>query len=168
LKVIAGIVVGASTAGGGMKGSGQSGGLGVSKASFGDNARLAGRDINEMIESMHGDIAEIKNSVINQFSKVTTALGEGDTLQESVAEFLFYTSFPSEGEPVNDAAKAARTLQESGWMLFSTSSGYVAGDGLVLVFRRIRPPRQDDQRLPSGGYRVRIYHGLNNIEMDYQ
>src|SRR5712671_4353671 len=41
----------------------------ASGAKFGDDAKVAGRDINEMIENLQGDVKEIKDSVINQVTE---------------------------------------------------------------------------------------------------
>lgn len=133
----------------------------ASGAKFGDQAKIAGRDINEMIENLQGDIKEIKDSVINQVT-------ESGLSHDSVSEFLFFTSFLSAGEPINESAKAIRGLQGHGWSLFSTASSYAGGNGLVLVFRRIRPPAQGDRNTTGNYYPTRIYHGLDEIEMDYQ
>jgi hypothetical protein len=168
LKIIAGVLIGASSAVERSKAATRKGGVDVAQGTFGDHARLAGRDINEMIESMHGDVAQIKDSVINQFSKVSSALEDGGVSKDHVVEFLFYTAFLAEGEVVNNAARATRRLQQVGWTLFSTGSNYAGGDGLLLLFKRVRPAREDDEALPSGGYRVRVYHGLDGIEMDYE
>lgn len=133
----------------------------ASGARFGNDARVAGRDINEMIENLQGDIKEIKDSVINQVT-------DSGLSEDSVTEFLFFTSFLSDGEPINESAKVIRNFQPHGWSLFSTAGSYAGGNGLVLVFRRLRPPTQRDRRSSEGYYPARIYHGIDEVEMDYE
>lgn len=138
----------------------------ASGATFGDAAKVAGRDINETIEKMQGDVKEIKDSVINQV--LESGLGK-----DTVTEFLFFTSFFGgdarrlAGEPINESAKAIRQLQENDWSLFSTTTSYTGGNGLVLIFRRTRRPDESDVKISADKFMTRIYHGLDEVEMDY-
>lgn len=60
-----------------------------------------------------------------------------------------------------------------GWLremetLRKAASSYAGGSGLVLVFRRMRPPASNDRRTNGEYFPARVYHGLDEIEMDYE
>lgn len=160
LGAIAGYLFGAKAGDSEESESGSS--VDASGATFGNAAKVAGRDINEMIENLQGDVKEIKDSVINQ---VLDSSGISDGV---VTEFLFTTSFLKAREPINESAKAIRNLQRRGWSLFSIASGYGGDDGLVLVFRRVRPPGPGDESIDGNRYDIRVFHGIDEVELDYQ
>jgi hypothetical protein len=166
LGAIVGYLFGAKTNGRDKSNAGSS--VEASGSEFGDNARIAGRDINEMIETMHGEVQEIKDSVINQFPKIAGALDHAAFAPGQVTEFLFFTSFLTIGEPINESAKVVRELQPRGWSLISTTSSYAGRDGLMMVFRRVRPPEPEDQKIDDNQYLTRVYHGIDEVEMDYE
>lgn len=90
LKVIVGVLVGAGAAlfkeeekDKKEKSTGQGSNVDVNASQFGDNAKIAGRDINEVIEKMEGDINNMKgnidqisNAVINQYQTLGDSLAE--------------------------------------------------------------------------------------------
>lgn len=170
LKLLGGVVVGAS---GGAKlskpGNGsRSGGVDVAGSSFGEGARIAGRDLNEIIEEMHSNVSQIRDSVVNQISQVSQILEETGAVEDKVVEYLFYTAFLMDAELVAEAATITRQLQPNGWSLFSAMPSYVDTEGLVLLYRRVRDPEDSDTLIPgTKNYRVRFYHGRNQIEVDY-
>jgi len=171
LKVIVGVLVGASAAyvSGKKPSSEDTGAIQIGSSQFGNHVKIAGRDINEIIEAMYNEVSEIRDSIINQYNKVTNILEQFGEPEGQVVEYLFYTAFLTEGEPINEAAKVIRDLQSSGWHLFATTSSYIDQEGIVLIFRRTREPRPDDEMIPgTGKYRVRVYHGRNAVELDYQ
>jgi uncharacterized integral membrane protein len=171
LKVLAGIIVGASA----TKGSSEQqrrreeAGVGIASSTFGSHAKVAGRDINEMIESMYGEVSEIRDSVINQYGQISRVLESVSLVEDQVVEYLFHTVFATDGEPLNEIAKAARELQGSGWTLLYSMPSYVQRDGIVAVFRRGRAPSQEDKPIPGTRiYLSRFYHGRRQVELDYE
>lgn len=169
LKVIVGVLVGASAAFTSSvnkeKKKASESSVDICPSSFGNNTKIAGRDINEVIEEMYNEVSEIRDSVVNQYNKVLGTIEQSN----QVLEYLFYTAFFVDGEPIDQAAKIIRNLQNSGWHLFATTASYINQEGIVLIFRRKRKPKPEDQKIPgTENYRVRIYHGLNQVELDYQ
>ncbi|MFZ5953630.1 MAG: hypothetical protein ACOYT8_00855 [Candidatus Dependentiae bacterium] len=162
LKVIVGILIGlSSTISTNKKETENESSANVNGSNFGDNTKIAGRDINEIIEEMYNEVGEIKDSVINQYSNTSKIVGKQSDLFDQVAEYLFYTSFLIDGEPIENSAKIIQELQLDNWSLFSVASSYINKDGIVLVFNRIREPKNDDELIPgTKKYKTRIYHGI--------
>ncbi len=165
LKVVVGIVVGFAAAKG-NKLFGKSG-VDASGATLGDNAKLAGRDINEMIENMHGSIEQMKDSVVNQYSQISNSINSQDLIPNMVSEYLFFSFFSSDGEPINEIAKATRALQLKEWNFVTFSNFYDGKHGFTALYHKTRKPNDSDQKTNEGHYRVRFYYGIDQLELDY-
>jgi len=84
LKVIVGVFVGVSATFAAESGKGKSEhGVDMGSSKLGDNAKVAGRDINEFIDkvindikNVRGDISQVKDSVIKQYPTIQNSLSD--------------------------------------------------------------------------------------------
>lgn len=165
LKVITGVLVGASAAFAAESGKkaakpGEGSGVDITSSQFGDGAKVAGRDINEIIENMQGtienmrgEVSQIRDSVINQYSNIETALTNIAPSREQVFDYLINTIYERGSDRMTTAVeKVVNTWQSEGWTLSFFSSDYQGVDGVFLLFTR-----------PSRGRQSRFvyYHGSN-------
>jgi hypothetical protein len=99
---------------------------------FGNNAKIAGRDINETIEKLEGSISNIQEAVINQNQYLSN-------LQKTVKQksFLINTIYQRSHTDIEQALDStiSKRLQE-GWSLAGFSSDYQGMDGIFLVFEK--------------------------------
>lgn len=150
LKVLVGFLAGASSTKLGVpaKAAGKGSGVEAAGAMFGDNARIAGRDINETIEKMFSDMATIKNAVVHA-STTSAPRGTRDFLINSIYQ-RDQTQIPVAVERVVNA------WQGQGWEFEHLTSDYQGMDGLFLIFSR-----------PSdrGMSQVRFFHGTEMSPM---
>jgi hypothetical protein len=164
LKVVAGIIVGASAA----AKTGSANERSFNARDIGNQNEIALGDINKIkqdIAQLNGNISSIQEAIINQTSSLADLSGDG---KDRVVEYLFTTSFFSEGEPLGNIAGSAQRLSLDGWRFVALSDNYGRdhGDvGLLALFTRSRVPNADDERLPNGAYRPRFYHGLDQSEL---
>jgi hypothetical protein len=131
LKVLVGVVVGLGAS---MTGKKESNGSAVSasKSTFGDNAKIAGRDINETIERMETTVNQIRDSVIQAKASLPVS-----SLMNRDEEYLINTIYERGLERACDAAqKVTRYWLARGWSLRSLTSDYQGMDGLILLFAR--------------------------------
>ncbi len=139
LKIIIGIFVGASTTFVSSK-EGDGKGVEIKGGQFGDHAKVAGRDINEIIENLQSDVAEIKDSVVNQFSTIEQKLekvdaGEGMPIDcLVVVSYKWFRNGDSEIEDYLGSIIAEKQIQ--GWRFKTLSSDFKGIDGMMLVFTR--------------------------------
>lgn len=121
----------------------------ASSSNFGDNAKLAGRDINETIEKMETDVANIKDAVFNQFSNIQQVLSDQSKKNEG-KDYLVNTIYErGQGMP-QEINSVINHWSEYGWSLKTLSSDFQGMDGIFLVFER---ERQNETAT------VEYYHG---------
>jgi hypothetical protein len=137
LKVLVGAALGtgaavAKKASSAPEGSGDQSSVDAKGATFGDAAKIAGRDINETIERLHSDVANIKDAVIHQNQTVASVLG-----LDQGADLLLNTIYERDPVQVSAAIESvAQHWQGEGWTLRHFSSDYQGMDGIYLVFSR--------------------------------
>ncbi|MEO0797526.1 MAG: hypothetical protein AAFX93_20445 [Verrucomicrobiota bacterium] len=171
LKVVIGVIVGAASAGGAKSLVDAAKSVEAAGATFGDNAKLAAGDINEIsqkIENLKGDVSSIKNSVIKQYPKIDSALNTLESEKFKVKEVLFTPVYFRESEPIQEIVLISRRLEAEGWNLKYASNGF--GDatvdaGILLLFERHRNPNDNDIKLADGTFMSRYFHGLDAIEL---
>ena len=160
LKVIVGVLVGAGASYANDKGKkelddDQRSGVDVGNSTFGDNVKLAGRDINETIQNIRNDIQNLKDEVTTQSTIIDHALANLATMgrdlnglvlraekgDEEIFDYLFNTihnRFYDSGE--NRVTRAIENVinhwRDNGWKFVSFTSDYQGIDGLVLLFSR--------------------------------
>jgi len=94
---------------------------------FGDNTKIAGRDINETIEKLEGSISNIEQAVIKQ---------EGEH-NHTNNDFLIQTIYQRQPEDIKDALdKTINYRQQDGWEFSHLSSDFQGMDGIYLVFTK--------------------------------
>lgn len=171
LKVVVGVIVGAASVGGAKSLVDAAKSVEAAGATFGDNAKLAAGDINEIsqkIENLKGDVSSIKNSVIKQYPKIDSALGALEPDKSKVKEVLFTPIYFRDSEPIQEIVSISRQLETEGWKLQYSSNGFgdaTADAGILLLFERHRNPNDNDIKLADGTFMSRYFHGLDAVEM---
>lgn len=105
----------------------------VDSSKFGHNAKIAGRDINETIEKMSAEVANINNQINNIEKNVS------ETIQPSnkPKDFLINTIFERDHLRKNTAMEnVIRHWELYGWEFIGLSSDYQGIDGMILIFTR--------------------------------
>lgn len=123
----------------------------ASGSSFGDGARVAGRDINETVNNINAQVQELGKLLSDQKSKIdriyTSESGQ-------TYEYLVNTVYTKQ---LNDIAREMNIIvnrwESEGWRLLGMSADYQGMDGIFLLFRR---PATD------GLSTVRFHHGVNS------
>ncbi len=119
------------------KGKEKKEGVDIDSSQFGDYAKIAGRDINEKIENMQGDIAQIKDSVINQFSTIEKSLTNLDAQSWQMQDYLVNTIFERNPPKMVEAiGKVVNRWQQEGWRFRRITADYQVIDGIMLVFTK--------------------------------
>jgi hypothetical protein len=158
LKVLAGALLGAAEPKVDTAVSAGSTGVEAAGARFGDHAKVAGRDINETIENLRSDVANIKDAVINQYPALARAVEEVAGLDQR-QDFLINTLFERGTDRLADAFDTVvRRWTSEGWQFRSMSSDYQGMDGVFVLFSR-------PSRGLNGG-RVEAYHGSRMEPVD--
>jgi hypothetical protein len=164
LKIIVGIFVGASasfsTSSEKSKKEGSS--VDINESQFGDHAKLAGRDINETIDNMQGDIDQIKDSVINQYSTLQKMAIDLNQDGEQVSDYLINTIYDrfSQNRPERITDALQRVIdhwQSDGWQFKTITSDYNGIDGMIMLFAR---PSNDEKSKFS------YFHGSQMEKLD--
>ena len=94
---------------------------------FGDNTKIAGRDINETIEKLEGSISNIEQAVIKQ----------GGEKSHTNNDFLIQTIYQRSQDDIKDALdKTLNFRQQDGWEFSHLSSDFQGMDGIYLVFTK--------------------------------
>jgi hypothetical protein len=124
----------------------------IQGSQFGDEARIAGRDINETINNLQAEVAKLHGNVTNHIQKVEQKLS---TFSET-NDYLFNTIYEKGGSRmIQSIEKVITSWENEGWSLKDISLDYREIDGVVLLFTR--PTK-------SGKRRFFYYHGSNMNE----
>lgn len=103
---------------------------------FGDNAKLAGRDINETVNNIQSKIDDISKILGDENSKINRLL-ESQSSSPAHYEYLLNTVFERNANEVYDAIfEVLKQWSTNGWALVGMTNLYDQSDALVLVFRR--------------------------------
>ncbi|PTY38712.1 hypothetical protein BGP77_11065 [Saccharospirillum sp. MSK14-1] len=135
LGTIAGYLFGAnSTTEKSANGTGSS--LDASGSEFGDNAKLAGRDINETVNNIQSKIDDITKIIGEENSKIDR-LVESHSSPSVYYEYLLNTVFERGTNKVYVViSRVLKKWSVEGWSLVGMTNLYDQSDALVLVFRR--------------------------------
>jgi hypothetical protein len=142
LKVLVGFLVGtgaaqAASAKGRSSIESQGNVVDASDAEFGDNAKVAGRDINETIEHIQSDLTNIKDAVFQQFPTIVRALDGIREAEPAQEDFLVNTLFERGPKSLADAfSQVVNRWSAEGWRLRHVTSDYQGMDGVLLIFAR--------------------------------
>jgi hypothetical protein len=133
------------------------GGVSAEGAVFGDNAEVAGRDINKTIERMQNDIAHFKDAVVNQYQTIhaiANSLGGAAADNDYIVNTIYERGVQ---EVATGMKKVIARWTSEGWRLRFFSSDYQGMDGITLVFSRA-----------SRGGRPEFYyqHGSSNLRLE--
>lgn len=123
-------------------------GIQASGATIGAGSKVAGRDINEVLNQVSGDIAELKDSVVHMAS---------GTSSKRANEYLFVSHYDEDGEPISGIADDIGKLSSEGWSLISICNSY-EHRGLVAVFSR-----SDEALIDT--ITAKVFHGLEMTQL---
>jgi hypothetical protein len=142
LKVLVGVLVGGGAAHAAeSRESGavtsQDSAVHAAGARFGDNAKLAGRDINETIERLQSEVTNIKDAVVNQYPTLVRAIDALTESDEKAEDYVINTLFERGAESLAEGfGEVVGRWQSEGWRLRHVTSDYQGMDGVTLVFSR--------------------------------
>jgi len=144
LKVIVGVLVGASAAFTSSDKNSEGTNVGEGATQIGSYNKMAGRDINETIENMQGnienmrsEISQIKDSVVNQYTQIQDSLSSLPLHDNVVLDYLINTIYERGADNMTKAiGKVINARQNQGWKFSHLSADYQGMDGVILVFTR--------------------------------
>lgn len=151
LGAIAGYLFGAST----DSRPSQSGSSSVdaSASTFGDNAQVAGRDINETINNINAQVKELGQLLAKEGAQIDRLVASEKNRAPRAMDYLLNTVYERGLDRAGDAIGMVISHWESkGWKLMGMTSDYQGMDGIFLLFER-----QSVQGQPN----VHVYHGSN-------
>lgn len=123
----------------------------ASNSTFGDNAKVAGRDINETINNIQGQLQALGNLVSKEGAKIDSIVAYQHELQHVAFEYLLNTIYERSVSDVQEAiSRVVSTWESQGWSLVGLTSDYQGMDGIFLLFKR---PSSE------GGAGIQIFHG---------
>lgn len=130
----------------------------VTDSTFGDNTKIAGRDINETINNIQGKLDSLGEILSKESAKIDKLVlyQQGDETESY--EYLLNTIYERQLSEVQSAiSKVIQEWESDGWRLIGLTSDYQGMDGIFLLFKR-----------PSnlGHSAVRTYHGSRMSEID--
>jgi len=149
LGAIAGYLFGAKA----NSGNAQSGASRVDAvgASFGDNVRVAGRDLNETVNNINARVEELGRILSQEGSKLDRIVASQEATRTGPMSYLVNTVYERTMGQIQEAMAAVVARWESeGWKLMSMSSDYQGMDGVFLLFERASN---------LGEPKIQIYHG---------
>lgn len=131
LKVLVGVFVG-STISLAPAIAGQSGGVSTSQHAsiVGDHGKIAGRDINEVLNEIVGDVHEIKNATVTQAKESAPR----------VEDIWFVLMDLQDGEPLQEVGKFYSSYGRQGWSLRSVTSHIADSSQVLATYVRPRDP----------------------------
>ncbi|MFL6726005.1 MAG: hypothetical protein ACJ8FS_05775 [Sphingomicrobium sp.] len=121
-------------------------GVSAEGATFGSGSRIAGRDINETLNRIVGDIDQIKDSVVH----MTTAADA-----RASKEYLFESSYEDDGEPLGQLAQSMKELASEGWALQAVFPSYDPR-GLITLYYRMGDEKAGE---------MAVYHGREMAQL---
>ena len=130
----------------------------ASNSTFGDNAKVAGRDINETINNIQGQLQALGNLVSKEGAKIDSIVAYQQDLQHGAFEYLLNTIYERSMKDTQQAiSKVVSTWALQGWSLVGLTSDYQGMDGIFLLFKR---PSSD------ANMGVQIFHGskMSHVE----
>lgn len=127
-------------------------------ATFGDNAKLAGRDIHETVNQISARVRELGNLINTENAKLDRLIEERDSGSGRTSDYLVNTVYERGLREAGGAMRSVISRWEGrDWKLIGMSSDYQGMDGVFLLFER-----------PSIGptQRIHVIHGSNGDDID--
>ena len=148
LGAIAGYLFGAKTDSGNAQSNTSR--VDASGANFGDNSRVAGRDLNETVNNINARVQELGAILSQEGSKIDRLVASQEAARTGSMNYLVNTVYERRMEQTQEAVTTVVAHWESeGWKLMSMSSDYQGMDGMFLLFERPSNP---------GEPKIQIYH----------
>lgn len=113
-------------------------------ANFGDYAKIAGRDINETLQKIRGNIENLKDSIVHM---------ESSSAEKVQRDVLFISNYFEDGEPLERIAHDAQSLRSGNWSMRTVFPSFDKR-GFVAVFTR-----------PAVGEFPAYFHGIDVVEI---
>lgn len=140
----------------GSKGeSGNTSSADASGATFGDNAKLAGRDINETISNIQAKVDNLQEVLRNSQSTLkVVASNLSNSKQHNRFSYLINTIYSRQLEETGrELNEVIRRWENGGWQLISLSSDFQGMDGIFLLFQKAEQPGEE---------KIQIFHGIRS------
>lgn len=118
--------------------SGNSGSsLDTSGSEFGDNAKLAGRDINETVNNIQSQIKNLSSLIDKEGLKIDSIIASQKRADDDSREYLINTIFERGADKTYSAVELVTNHWASqGWSLIGMVNLYDQTDALVMLFSR--------------------------------
>lgn len=128
----------------------------ASGANFGDNTRVAGRDINETVNNISARVQELGKILSQESVKIDRLIASNESRVSHPAEYLINTIYERGLDRAGSSMdKVIARWESEGWRFMGLSSDYQGMDGVFLLFKR--PSKE-------GRTNVHIYHGADSTE----
>ena len=130
----------------------------VTESTFGDNTKIAGRDINETINNIEGKLDSLGDIISKESANIDKLVLYQQRDEAESYEYLLNTIYERQLSEIQSAiSKVIQEWESQGWRLVSLTSDYQGMDGIFLLFKR-----------PSniGHSTVRTYHSSRMSEVD--
>jgi hypothetical protein len=111
-------------------GTGDNSSVAVDSSDVGAGAKIAGRDINETIQNLRAEVANIDKLVQKMNSNVHQSVESGSD------DYLINTIYGRGDRMFNEISEGIQHWEGQGWQFKQLSSDYQGMDGVFLVFRR--------------------------------
>lgn len=111
--------------------------LDASGSEFGDNAKLAGRDINETVNNIQSQIRDLSDILDKESVKIDSIIAEQQSNNGNNQEYLINTVFERGADKTYDAiSHVTEHWSNQGWSLVGMVNLYDQTDALLLLFSR--------------------------------
>ena len=125
----------------------------VTDSTFGDNAKIAGRDINETITNIQGKLDSLGDIISKESAKMDKMILYQQRNQTESYEYLLNTIYERQLSGCQLAiSRVIKEWESQGWQLMGLTSDYQGVDGIFLLFKR-------PSTSSIGSSSLRIYHG---------
>jgi hypothetical protein len=123
----------------------------ASNSQFGDNAKVAGRDINETVNNINTKIDELTEQMAADGIKIGQFIASQELQSKPPQDYLINTLYHPELDQLGEEMQAViEKWQGEGWEFLSLSSDFHGMDGMFLLFQR------HSTNISS---RISVYHG---------
>lgn len=129
----------------------------VTDSTFGNNTKIAGRDINEIINNIQGKLNSLGEILSKESTKIDKLVLYQQENEAELYDYLLNTIYERQPLDIQSAiSKVIQKWESDGWRLIGLTSDYQGMDGIFLLFKR-----------PSntGKSAVRTYHGSKMSEI---
>lgn len=134
-------------------------------ANFGDNARVAGRDLNETVNNIHAQVEALNRLLSQETLKIDRFIMQQEVRRNGSMHYLVNTLtqrlFQDLQESMNIVVK---NWESQGWKLVNITSDYQGTDGVILLFERPAAPDEAKVQLYRDLSMKKITHTVRDAD----